>query len=159
MSERYCGIHPTAVIGEPPDHREFNADPTRRIYPPEIHPTARINALATVDAGLTRPTRIGRRAFLMTRVYVGHDAIIGDDVELAVGTIVCGHAELGPRVRVGAGAIIQPFVKIAEGVRIGSGAVVTRDFGPGVVIAGNPARVLRELTPEEAEFGRHHDDE
>lgn len=159
MSERRCGIHPLALIGEPPEHREFNADPSQPTFAPEIHPSAQINAFVTIDAGLKRPTRIGKRAFLMTKVHVGHDAIIGDDVELATGTIICGHAELGPRVRVGVGAIVQPFVKVGEGVRIGSGAVVTKDVEPGVVVAGNPARILRKLTSEEQQFGRQQSDE
>jgi acetyltransferase-like isoleucine patch superfamily enzyme len=44
----------------------------------------------------------------------------------------------------GAGAIIMPGVTIGEGVQVGAGAVVTRDVPAYSVVAGSPARVLRE---------------
>ena len=48
-------------------------------------------------------------------------------------------------VWVGAGAIVCPGVSIGEGTVIGAGSVVTRDVQAGVVAAGNPCRVVREL--------------
>jgi acetyltransferase-like isoleucine patch superfamily enzyme len=44
---------------------------------------------------------------------------------------------------IGTGAIIMGGVTIGEGAMIGAGAVVTRDVGPGKVVAGIPARLLR----------------
>lgn len=46
-------------------------------------------------------------------------------------------------VWIGGGAIILPGVTIARGSVIAAGSVVTRDVPPAVVVAGNPARVLR----------------
>jgi maltose O-acetyltransferase len=48
-------------------------------------------------------------------------------------------------VWIGGGAIIGPGVRIGERSVIGAGSVVTRDVPPGVVVAGSPARVLREV--------------
>lgn len=48
-------------------------------------------------------------------------------------------------VWVARGAAILPGVRIGEGSVIGYGAVVTSDIPPGVVAAGNPARVVRSL--------------
>jgi acetyltransferase-like isoleucine patch superfamily enzyme len=45
---------------------------------------------------------------------------------------------------IGVGAIILPGVTIGRGAQVGAGAVVTRDVPPFAVVAGNPARVLRE---------------
>lgn len=45
---------------------------------------------------------------------------------------------------IGAGAIILPGVTIGEGAQVGAGAVVTRDVPAYAVVAGSPARVLRE---------------
>lgn len=46
-----------------------------------------------------------------------------------------------------AGAIILRGVKIGRGAIVGAGAVVTRDVAPHTVVAGNPARVIRQLDP------------
>ena len=52
---------------------------------------------------------------------------------------------VGDDVWIGAGAIVVSGVTVGSGSVIGAGAVVTRDVPPGVVVAGNPARVLRAL--------------
>jgi len=54
--------------------------------------------------------------------------------------------EIGSDVWVGGGAIICPGVKIGSKTVIGAGSVVTRDIPAGVVAAGNPCRVIRDIT-------------
>jgi maltose O-acetyltransferase len=54
--------------------------------------------------------------------------------------------EIGSDVWVGGGAIILPGVKIGSRAVIGAGSVVTRDVPDGVFAAGNPCRVVREIT-------------
>ena len=53
--------------------------------------------------------------------------------------------EIGPDAWIGAGAIILPSVKVGEGAVIGAGSVVTKDVEPHVVVAGNPARMIKAL--------------
>jgi maltose O-acetyltransferase len=57
--------------------------------------------------------------------------------------------EIGSDVWVGAGALILPGVTIGPSTVIGAGSVVTRDVPAGVFAAGNPCRVIREISPEE----------
>ena len=52
---------------------------------------------------------------------------------------------IGSDVWVGGGAIICPGVTIGSRCVIGAGSVVTRDVPDGVFAAGNPCRVIREL--------------
>jgi maltose O-acetyltransferase len=54
--------------------------------------------------------------------------------------------EIGSDVWVGAGALILPGVTIGDRAVIGAGSVVTRDIPAGVFAAGNPCRVIREIT-------------
>lgn len=54
--------------------------------------------------------------------------------------------EIGSDVWVGGGAVICPGVKIGSKSVIGAGSVVTKDIPQGVFAAGNPCRVIREIT-------------
>ena len=54
--------------------------------------------------------------------------------------------EIGSDVWVGGGAIILPGVRIGSRAVIGAGSVVTRDVPDGVFAAGNPCRVIRQIT-------------
>lgn len=133
------GVHWLALIGQPPEHREHRNTPG---IPPEIDPQALIEAFATVDAGVFRPTTIGPRTWLMKHVHIGHDALIGMDCELAPGVVVGGEVEIGNHVRIGVNACIRPCIKVGNGARIGAGAVVVKDVPEGAVVVGNPAKPL-----------------
>lgn len=52
---------------------------------------------------------------------------------------------VGDNVWLGGGVIVCPGVTIGDDTVVGAGAVVTRDLPAGVVAVGNPARVLREI--------------
>lgn len=52
--------------------------------------------------------------------------------------------EIGDDCDLGCGAIVLPGVKLGRGVQVGAGAVVTKSFGDYAVIAGVPARRLRQ---------------
>ena len=134
-------IHSTAIIGDPPEHRNHTQDDT--IYPPVIGEGTRINSYVTVDAGTTRPTTVGRNCFLLTKSHVGHDAILGDGCEIATGAVIGGWVELGDGVKVGLNAVVRPRVKVGAGARIGAGAVVVKDVPAGEVWVGNPAKEIR----------------
>lgn len=57
--------------------------------------------------------------------------------------------DIGSDVWVGAGALILPGVTIGSRTVIGAGSVVTRDVPDGMFAAGNPCRVIREISEEE----------
>lgn len=52
-------------------------------------------------------------------------------------------------VWIGGNTTVLPGVTIGENSIIGAGSVVTKDIPANVIAAGNPCRILRELTKEE----------
>ena len=58
---------------------------------------------------------------------------------------------------IGSGATILSNVTIGEGAIVGAGSVVTKDVPPNVIVAGNPARILRSVSGDEEEKRRERD--
>jgi acetyltransferase-like isoleucine patch superfamily enzyme len=54
---------------------------------------------------------------------------------------------------IGSGSTILCNVTIGEGAIVGAGSVVTRDVPPGMIVAGNPAKVLRPVPPSGSTHG------
>ncbi len=55
---------------------------------------------------------------------------------------------IGDNVWIGGGAIILPGVTIGDNVVIGAGSVVGKDIPDNMLAAGNPCRIIREITEE-----------
>ena len=105
--------------------------------------------------------RIGDRVFINvgTTLLSVVEIIIGDDVAMANEVYVMdsnshgveGQAHVEAPVRIGAGtwlgarSMVMPGVTIGKRVLVAAGAVVTRDVPDDVLVAGNPARVVRPL--------------
>ena len=77
-------------------------------------------------------------------IYTSNHAI--DAAERAAGACRAAPVTIGNDVWVGGGVTINPGVTVGDGSIIGSGSVVTGPIPAGVIAAGVPARVLREIT-------------
>jgi acetyltransferase-like isoleucine patch superfamily enzyme len=106
-----------------------------KVYGMDISPRARISYGAKLDK--TYPQGIHIKA----------------DSYVASGAIVFSHdfsrnlkknTFIGERVFIGANAIIMPGITIGDESIVGSGAVVTKNVGANTVVAGNPAKVIKE---------------
>ena len=82
---------------------------------------------------------------------------IGDDFISAPGSVILSHDAspyihirkhrvektiVGNKVFLGLNSIVMPGVKIGNRVIVGAGAIVTKDVPDGVVVVGNPAKVV-----------------
>ncbi len=54
--------------------------------------------------------------------------------------------EIGEGAKIGGGVTIGPWVRIGAGALVGAGSVVTHDVPPGKVVAGNPAKIIRDVS-------------
>lgn len=59
---------------------------------------------------------------------------------------------IGNHVWIGGGVKVMPGVTIGNTVVIGSGSIVTKDIPDGVVAAGNPCRIIREIDEKDREM-------
>lgn len=101
-----------------------------------------ILALAAVCAN----ARLGHSVIVNTASSVDHDCVIGDGVHIAPGARLAGEVVVEECAFVGAGAIVLPRLHIGRGAIIGAGTVVTRDVAENAIVAGNPARKIRDIT-------------
>ena len=102
-----------------------------------------------VDAVLldVAPIRIGAWCQLGPRVQLLTATHPLDPMDRRSGWESGAPIVLGDDVWLGAGVIVCPGVTIGGGSVVGAGAVVTRDLPDRVVAVGNPARVLRPVDP------------
>ncbi len=59
---------------------------------------------------------------------------------------------IGDNVWIGGNAVIMPGVTIGDNVVIGAGSIVTKDLPSNVIAAGNPCRVIREITDADRDY-------
>lgn len=82
------------------------------------------------------------------------NTVIGADVTVGHGAIVHG-ALVGDRCLIGMGAILLDNVQVGEEALVAAGSVLKPGtvVPPRTLVVGNPARVVRDLTAEEARLG------
>ena len=90
-------------------------------------------------------------------VHIGHHVMIGPAVQIYTaahhlqaeiriqGLEVAKPIVIEDNVWIGGAAILLPGVRIGRNAVVGAGAVVTRSVPANTVVAGNPARVIREI--------------
>lgn len=125
----------------------------------EIGPGSTIGSFSSVDPGVI----VGERVSVQTRCYLTGGTIVEDDVFIGPGVTLTNDntmdrhppgtafegALLRRACRVGGGAVICPGVEIGEEAFIAAGAVVTTDVAPRAVVAGVPARKIREVPDQD----------
>ena len=107
-------------------------------------------------------TKIGKRVFINAGcqfqdqggITIGDDVLVGPQTIIATlnhdsdpekrGGMFAKLVRIGDKVWLGARVTICPGVTIGEGAIVGAGAVVTKDVPPRTVVAGVPAKVIKQ---------------
>jgi tetrahydrodipicolinate N-succinyltransferase len=84
---------------------------------------------------------------------VGARALVGRDCHIGAGAVLAGVLEppsadpvvIEDDVLVGANAVVLEGCRVGAGSVVAAGAVVTRDVEAGVVVAGQPARLIKQV--------------
>ena len=100
----------------------------------------------------------------VSTVQIGNNAQIGPNVSI----YTAGHpvhpdsrnsgyeygipVTIGDNVWIGGNVIILPGVTIGNNAVIGAGSVVTKDIPDSVIAAGDPCRIIREITEADRDF-------
>ncbi len=130
------------------------------------------NIKARIEPGavIREQVEIGDNAVIMMGAVINIGAVIGEGTMIDMGAILGGRATVGKKCHIGAGAVLAGVVEpasatpvivedgvmiganavVIEGCRIGknsvvaAGAVVISDVPENVVVAGTPARVIKQ---------------
>lgn len=106
-----------------------------------------MGAIINIGAEIGEGTMIDMGAVLGGRATVGKNSHIGAGAVLA-GVIEPASAEpvrVGDNVLVGANAVVIEGVQVGSGSVVAAGAIVTQDVPENVVVAGVPARIIKEI--------------
>ena len=133
------------------------------LYGCEIGDDTRIGAFVEVQ----KNARIGKRCKIQSHTFICEGVTIEDEVMVSHGVMfindpepravnpdgslqteadwTCVPTVVRKRASIGSNATIMCGVTIGEGALVGAGAVVTKDVPANTVVAGNPAKVLRQI--------------
>ncbi|MFC7443262.1 2,3,4,5-tetrahydropyridine-2,6-dicarboxylate N-acetyltransferase [Laceyella putida] len=131
------------------------------------------NIPARIEPGaiIRDQVEIGQNAVIMMGAVINIGAVIGEGTMIDMNAVIGGRGTIGKNCHIGAGAVIAGVIEppsatpviveddvviganavVLEGVRIGkgsvvaAGAIVTKDVPPNVVVAGTPARIIKEI--------------
>lgn len=107
----------------------------RQVWGMDIHPTAQFSLSAKFDRTYPKGVHLGAYSYVAfdSRILC-HDRTRGLYLD----------TRIGRNCFIGGSSLILPGVEIGDNCVIGAGSVVTRSVPPRCVVAGNPARILRE---------------
>ena len=134
------------------------------LYGCEIGDDTKIGAFVEIQKNAT----VGKRCKISSHTFICEGVTIEDNVFIGHGVMFVNdmypRATAGDALQteadwkvektlvkkgasIGTGVTVLANVTIGEDAIVGAGAVVTRDVPPGTIVAGNPARVLRRVSP------------
>ena len=160
MNQHQC-VSPDVRLG-----KDVRLSPFVNLYGCEVGDNTKIGAFVEIQ----KNAKIGQNCKISSHTFVCEGVSIEDNVFVGHGVVFIN--DLFPRATtaqgelqtekdwkvertlvkkgasIGSGSTILANVVIGENAMVGAGSVVTRDVPDNAVVAGNPAKVLRVMTPK-----------
>jgi UDP-3-O-[3-hydroxymyristoyl] glucosamine N-acyltransferase len=105
-----------------------------------------VGANTCIDRGTLSDTVIGRGTKIDNLAHIAHNVRVGEDCIIVALAFLGGGVVVGDGTWIGPDASVLQSLTVGSNVLVGMGTVVTKDVPDRVVVAGVPARVLRENT-------------
>lgn len=158
---QFCTIAPDVEFGE-----NVIVHGHANLYGCRIGDGSKIGAFVEIQRDVT----VGKRVRVQTHTFICSDVVIEDDVfvghnvnfindryptspKAADGTWTAEKTVVHCGASLGTGSVILCGIEIGEGAVVGAGSVVTKNVPPHTVVAGVPARVIRQISPEDRWLG------
>lgn len=103
-----------------------------------------IGANTCIDRGTLDNTVIGNNVKIDNLCHVAHNVVIKDNCSVIALSMLGGSVVLEKNSYIAPGAIIKNQLKVKEDSLVGMGAVVIKNVEKNKVVAGVPAKVIRE---------------
>lgn len=100
-----------------------------------------IGAYDNISCGSGGDTIIGDYVKLDALVHIGHDAHIGENVEITAGSIIGGFADVERGAYIGINSSVRNRIGVGKNSIIGMGSTVTKSVENDVTVLGNPAKI------------------
>ncbi|WLR52131.1 2,3,4,5-tetrahydropyridine-2,6-dicarboxylate N-acetyltransferase [Bacillus tianshenii] len=110
-------------------------------------------AVIMMGASINIGSVIGEGTMIDMNVVLGGRATVGKNCHIGAGTVLAGVIEppsaqpviIEDDVVIGANVVVLEGVKVGKGAVVAAGAIVTQDVAPNTLVAGTPARVIKEI--------------
>src|SRR3954452_11535033 len=111
------------------------------------------NAVVMMGASINIGAVVGEGTMIDMNAVLGGRATVGKNCHIGAGTVLAGVIEppsakpviVEDDVLIGANCVVLEGVTIGKGAVVAAGAVVINDVPPYTVVAGTPARVIKEI--------------
>ncbi|WP_345238726.1 2,3,4,5-tetrahydropyridine-2,6-dicarboxylate N-acetyltransferase [Pontibacillus salipaludis] len=110
-------------------------------------------AVIMLGAAINIGSVVGEGTMIDMNVVLGGRATVGKNCHIGAGAVLAGVIEppsakpvvVEDEVVVGANAVILEGVTVGKGSVVAAGSIVTQDVPPNTVVAGTPAKVIKEI--------------